>query len=97
MPLRLARQLLPNVNGRNLVVGSLPGHRDRLEQRLDAIGFDPARDRVLSVGDLVDRGPDSLATLQLIEQPWFHAVLGNHELMRLSALGFYSSRVQARK
>ena len=90
-------QLLPNANGRDLVVGDLHGHRGLLEQRLETIGFDPARDRVLSVGDLVDRGPDSLSTLQLIEQPWFHAVLGNHELMLLSVLGFYSSRVHARK
>jgi len=91
------RRLAPNGKGRDLVVGDLHGHRRLLEQQLDALGFDPARDRVLSVGDLIDRGPDSLATLQLIEEPWFHAVLGNHELMLLSFLGFYASKVHSAK
>lgn len=91
------RRLSPNGKGRDLVVGDLHGHRSLLEQQLEACGFDPARDRVLSVGDLVDRGPESLATLQLIEEPWFHAVLGNHELMLLSFLGFYGSKVHAAK
>jgi serine/threonine protein phosphatase 1 len=92
---RVARflRLPPNKQGRDLVVGDLHGHRELLEQQLQAFGFDPSRDRVLSVGDLIDRGPDSFGTLRLIEEPWFHAVLGNHELMLLNFLGFYSSRV----
>lgn len=81
-----------NTTGRDLVVGDLHGHRALFEQVLDRVGFDPQRDRVLSVGDLVDRGPDSLATLALIEEPWFHAVLGNHELMLLERLASGSDR-----
>jgi serine/threonine protein phosphatase 1 len=42
---------------------------------------------MFSVGDLVDRGPKSLECLQLIEEPWFHAVRGNHEDMMLGCLG----------
>lgn len=91
------QRLLPNANGRDLVVGDLHGHRDLLERALDDIAFDPQCDRVLSVGDLIDRGPDSLATLALIEQPWFRAVLGNHELMLLNYLGYYDSRLHSRK
>lgn len=79
------------------MVGDLHGHRSLLERELDRLGFDPARDRVLSVGDLVDRGPESLETLSLIEEPWFHAVLGNHELMLLNFLGYYGSRIHSRK
>jgi serine/threonine protein phosphatase 1 len=90
-------QLPANPHGRDLVVGDLHGHRTLFEAELDRLGFDPRTDRVLSVGDLIDRGPESLATLALIEQPWFHAVLGNHELMLLNYLGFYDSRVHARK
>lgn len=69
------------------MVGDLHGHRHLLEDELDRIGFNPTRDRVLSGGDLIDRGPDSLGTLELLEEPWFHAVLGNHELMLLNYLG----------
>ncbi len=86
-----------NLRGRDLVVGDLHGHLARFEQALERVGFDPAIDRVLSVGDLIDRGPESLATLALIEQPWFFAVLGNHELMLLNLLGYYGSRRHARK
>lgn len=86
-----------NENGRDLVVGDLHGHRDLLERVLDELSFDPLRDRVLSVGDLIDRGPDSFATLSLLDEPWFHAVLGNHELMLLNFLGYYGSRLHSRK
>lgn len=79
------------------MVGDLHGHRSLLEAELERLQFDPTRDRVLSVGDLVDRGPESLATLSLIEEPWFHAVLGNHELMLLNHLGYYDSRIHSGK
>lgn len=90
-------RLPANARGRDLVVGDLHGHRHLFEQQLDRLAFDPTRDRVLSVGDLIDRGPQSLATLSLIEEPWFHPVLGNHELMLLNFLGYYGSRLHSRK
>lgn len=79
------------------MVGDLHGHRSLLERQLEKLGFDPARDRLLSVGDLINRGPDSLGTLSLIEEPWFHPVLGNHELMLLNFMGYYSSRIHSAK
>ena len=86
-----------NTLGRDLVVGDLHGHRHLLEAELERVAFDTRRDRLFCVGDLVDRGPDSLATARLVEEPWFHAVLGNHELMLLNHLGYYSSRSHSRK
>ncbi len=94
---RRCLRLAANSLGRDLIVGDLHGHRSLLEQELDRLQFNPAFDRVLSVGDLIDRGPDSLDTLALIEEPWFHAVLGNHELMLLNDLGYYSSETHVRK
>jgi serine/threonine protein phosphatase 1 len=98
-PLTIDRclRIAANAKGRDLVVGDLHGHRSLLENALEAMAFDPRRDRVLSVGDLIDRGPESLATLSLIDEPWFHAVLGNHELMLLNFLGYYGSRMHSRK
>jgi serine/threonine protein phosphatase 1 len=90
-------RMAPNTKGRDFVVGDLHGHRSLFEQALERMAFDPRRDRVLSVGDLIDRGPESIATLSLIEQPWFNAVLGNHELMLLNYLGYYGSRRHSRK
>jgi serine/threonine protein phosphatase 1 len=90
-------RLSSNANGRDLVVGDLHGHRSLREQELVRLDFDPSRDRVFSVGDLIDRGPESMAKLQLIAHAWFHAVLGNHELMLLNFLGYYGSRIHSRR
>ncbi|WP_250534906.1 metallophosphoesterase [Caballeronia sp. AZ10_KS36] len=65
--------------GRDFVVGDLHGCVDALRYLLSEIGFDGSRDRLFSVGDLVDRGTDSLAAVELIDKPWFYPVLGNHE------------------
>ena len=68
-----------NVSGRDFAVGDVHGHFSRLRQSLDRLGFDPTRDRLFSVGDLVDRGPENEQVLDWLRQPWFHAVQGNHE------------------
>ena len=69
----------PNRAGRDLAVGDIHGHFSRLRDTLGAVGFDCTRDRLFSVGDLVDRGPEPQAALDWLAQPWFHAVRGNHE------------------
>ena len=73
-----------NTVGRDFVVGDLHGCRSMLEDLLAHVQFDASIDRVFSTGDLVDRGPDSLGTLRLLQEPWFHAVLGNHDAMLLA-------------
>lgn len=87
----LARALPSNPNGRDFVVGDLHGCFGLLERLLDAVRFDPACDRLFSVGDLVDRGPDSLRCMSFLEAPWFHAVRGNHESMLLEYFEPYLS------
>jgi serine/threonine protein phosphatase 1 len=68
-----------NYAGRDFVVGDLHGCVDALRFLLHEIAFDPSRDRLFSVGDLVDRGTQSEEALALLDKPWFYAVLGNHE------------------
>lgn len=68
-----------NTCGRDFVVGDLHGMFAVLERLLEAIHFEPAQDRLFSVGDLVDRGPDSPRALAYLDKPWFHAIRGNHE------------------
>lgn len=72
-----------NEAGRDFIVGNIHGCFTRLQARLDGMGFDPAKDRLFSVGDLVDRGPESDSAVEWLGKPWFHAVRGNHEQMAI--------------
>ncbi|MFM0163799.1 metallophosphoesterase [Paraburkholderia sediminicola] len=72
-----------NALGRDFAVGDVHGVFSKLSRALDAIKFDPAVDRLFSVGDLVDRGPESDQALDWLAHPWFHAVRGNHEQMAI--------------
>ena len=71
--------------GRDFVVGDVHGMLDSLKGEMARVSFDPTKDRLFSVGDLIDRGPKSMQTLMLLRQPWFYAVRGNHEQMMLDA------------
>ncbi len=75
----MIQTLALNQQGRDFVVGDLHGCFDVLAQALDAVGFNPSGDRLISVGDLVDRGHQNMVALHYLQQPWFHAVLGNHD------------------
>jgi serine/threonine protein phosphatase 1 len=68
-----------NAGGRDFVVGDLHGCVDALRYLLREIEFDSTRDRLFSVGDLIDRGARSEEALALLDKPWFYPVLGNHE------------------
>lgn len=82
--------LYQRINGADwcniFVVGDLHGCYTLLMNELDKVSFDPARDLLISVGDLVDRGAENVECLDLITMPWFRAVRGNHEQMMLDAL-----------
>ncbi|MBE4974803.1 MULTISPECIES: metallophosphoesterase [Serratia] len=76
-------ELAKNEQGRDFAVGDLHGCLDELRVLLEHVGFDTRRDRLVAVGDLIDRGTNSLGCLTLLEQPWFFSVLGNHEKVLL--------------
>lgn len=72
-----------NTTGRDFIVGDIHGCFSRLQSHLDHIEFDPVRDRLFSVGDLVDRGPENMQAVEWVAKPWFHAVCGNHDDMAI--------------
>lgn len=67
------------------VVGDIHGEYQLLQSRLHQLSFFPEIDLLISVGDNIDRGPESLDVLRLLNQPWFTSVKGNHEAMALEA------------
>lgn len=70
------------------LVGDIQGCYAELDALLEQVGFNPRYDQLWAVGDLVARGPDSLAVLKLFQQLGDAAktVLGNHDLHLLSIL-----------
>ncbi len=75
---------LPPCKGRTLIIGDVHGCLDELKAIVDL--FAPAKkDRILSVGDLINRGPDNPGTLAFARKHNIKSVIGNHEKKILSA------------
>ena len=68
------------------IIGDIQGCCDAVKKILGMVEFDTINDQLWSVGDIVNRGPDSLATLRYLKNlgPCFKMVLGNHDLHLLA-------------
>ena len=62
------------------VVGDVHGCARELDALLREIRFDPVRDTLFAIGDLVNTGPDSAAVLRLWRDLGGHGVIGNHDV-----------------
>ncbi|MBM97391.1 MAG: hypothetical protein CMI09_16250 [Oceanospirillaceae bacterium] len=80
-----------NNAGRDFVVGDIHGELPKLIKQLKTLEFNTSTDRLICVGDLVDRGPESAKTLELLDKPWFYSVLGNHEVLMVSSMKYNNS------
>lgn len=67
-------------------IGDLQGCHEPLQRLLQRIDFSPSRDTLYLLGDLVNRGPDSLAVLRTVMQlgDAAQSLLGNHDLHLLT-------------
>ena len=64
---------------RTLVVGDVHGCLAELDELLRAVDHDQARDRLVLLGDILDRGPDPIGVLRRVRELGAECVLGNHE------------------
>jgi serine/threonine protein phosphatase 1 len=73
------RRLAQNRTGRDFIAGDIHGAFDLVIQAMKQVSFDASCDRIISVGDMIDRGPDSARVIRFLKKPYVHAVRGNHE------------------
>jgi len=64
---------------RAIVVADIHGCLDELKDLLDLVKYDPTNDRLISCGDIFDRGPSSVEALRYLKQLNAEVILGNHE------------------
>jgi len=69
---------------RTVIVGDVHGCLDELRDLFRACSVNWGADRVILVGDLVAKGPDSQGVVQLVRERRVEAVLGNHDVKVLS-------------
>jgi len=64
---------------RTIFIGDIHACLEELKDLLKLMDYDPNFDRVILLGDLVDRGPDSIGVLRYVRQMGFECVRGNHD------------------
>jgi serine/threonine protein phosphatase 1 len=78
-----------DTNKRHFVVADIHGMYSEFLELLAKAKYDPANDIIYSVGDLIDRGPDSVEVVQFFTEnlyPDVHVCLGNHEYMSMTPM-----------
>lgn len=65
--------------GRTIIIGDVHGCFREMQELLEKVEFQPGHDRLLFVGDLVGKGPDTIAVLQKVIEWKAICVRGNHE------------------
>ncbi|MBR2822563.1 MAG: serine/threonine protein phosphatase [Clostridia bacterium] len=84
---------------RSIIIGDIHGCSQALNALLQKLNPDPARDRLIFLGDLFDRGPDSFGVFETVRQlsaaygDRFVLLRGNHEDYLLSASLTLSQRL----
>lgn len=64
---------------RIILIGDVHGCVDELRNLLDHVEYDRSTDDAIVVGDLVDRGPDSIGVISLCMERGVRALMGNHD------------------
>lgn len=71
---------------RTICISDPHGHFDEFEELLSSISYNKTRDRLLVLGDAVDKGPKPYKMLRRVMEPDVEFIVGNHEVMMLEAM-----------
>lgn len=80
------RVVRPSTSDQILFVGDIQGCHQALINLLRLSHFQPDRHRLIPLGDIINRGPKNLATLETLYSLGASPIVGNHELGILDAL-----------
>jgi len=64
---------------RTIVVSDIHGCIDEFEELLKTLSYKKEKDRLILLGDLIDRGPDSVGVVRKAREMDLECVMGNHE------------------
>src|SRR5271157_51566 len=64
---------------RTVLIGDIHGCLDEFEELLRTISYSKNSDRVILLGDLIDRGPDSVGVVRKAREMDLECVMGNHD------------------
>jgi diadenosine tetraphosphatase ApaH/serine/threonine PP2A family protein phosphatase len=68
------------MNQRTLIVGDIHGCYEELVELLNKVNYDPLGDRLILVGDVINKGPETLKVLELLLSLPCEMIKGNHEV-----------------
>jgi bis(5'-nucleosyl)-tetraphosphatase (symmetrical) len=81
------------IKRRTIIVSDIHGCIDEFNELLEKLSYNAEHDRLILVGDLIDRGPDSLAVVKRARQLNLECTKGNHEWKFLKWYWSQGSRV----
>ena len=64
---------------RTIFIGDIHGCVEEFDEMLAKLSYNPQEDRVILLGDLVDRGPDSAGLVKKAREMKLECLMGNHE------------------
>jgi diadenosine tetraphosphatase ApaH/serine/threonine PP2A family protein phosphatase len=64
---------------RTIIVGDIHGCIEEFNELIDKLSYNKEFDRLILLGDLIDRGPDSVAVVKRARKLDLECVMGNHE------------------
>lgn len=74
------------MSNRTIFIGDVHGCFDELKELLEKVSFNKNSDRLIFLGDLINKGPHSKEVVDFVRGGGFECLLGNHELGFLRSL-----------